>query len=271
MAYSAHFFQYEKDRSFFVKLQWHDASWDIMVPFFFLFQKISFHNIGAFTGFVSALIYCWLQSLMSYKLRDHGVINSTAVCHSRAMLSAIMTFAFIIFFIFQTIAHIEWDYRRPDSPYLAKLKWGPEDPGYICHVTSNIAEWTMTGAFFLFVTTFLSEFRQIRITSDISSTEYWEWNVITTSILKIYARLAWSVRLTVISAKSLMEIESTHLSVVPSDNFLHKNSFFDKTVFELNPIWFLLLDAVSFISHFVQVLIKFRSIVIKSIERTLKR
>ncbi|XP_031569239.1 DNA damage-regulated autophagy modulator protein 1-like [Actinia tenebrosa] len=145
-----------------------------LVANFEIQREISFHNIGAFTGFVSALIYCWLQSLMSYKLRDHGVINSTAVCHSRTMLSAIMTFAFIIFFIFQTIAHIEWDNRRPDSPYLAKLKWGPKDPGYICHVTSNIAEWTMTAAFFMFVTTFLSEFQQIRITSDISSTEYWE-------------------------------------------------------------------------------------------------
>lgn len=148
----------------------------ISMCFSLLFQNVSLHDVGAVTGFISALIYCWLQTLMSYKLRDHGVINSTAICHSRSMLSAIMTCSFVVFIVLQFKSHSEWDHERPytKTTRFEKLKWSPGDPGYVCHVISNIAEWSMTGAFFMFVSTFSTEFQKIRITSDISSTEYWQ-------------------------------------------------------------------------------------------------
>ena len=110
---------------------------------------------------------------MSYKLRDHGVINSSAVCHSRAMLSLIITFCVVIFGAFQTKANLEWNRVRPRYHFLAKLKWSPEDPGYLFHVISSLAEWSMCGGMLLFMLTFTYEFQQIVITSDISSTDYW--------------------------------------------------------------------------------------------------
>ena len=110
---------------------------------------------------------------MSYKLRDHGVINSSAVCHSRTMLALTITFCVLVFGVFQTKANVDWHRFRPRYNFLAKLNWSPEDPGYLYHVVSNIAEWSMCGGMVLFMLTFTYEFQQIVITSDISSTEYW--------------------------------------------------------------------------------------------------
>ncbi|EDO45188.1 predicted protein, partial [Nematostella vectensis] len=126
-------------------------------------KTVSFHDVGAVSGFSGALVYCWLQTLMSYRLRDHGVINSTAVCHTRTMLSTIMTLTFIIFLGFQAKSHWDWDRVRPNYHFLAKLHWGPEDPGYVSHVISNLSEWSYSAAFLLFVLTFLTEFKSIRI------------------------------------------------------------------------------------------------------------
>lgn len=110
---------------------------------------------------------------MSYKLRDHGVINSSAVCHSRVTVSLLITFCVAIFGACQAKANWEWDQARPHYHFLAKLKWSPEDPGYFYHVVSNVAEWCMCGGMLLFMLTFAHEFQQIEITSDISSTDYW--------------------------------------------------------------------------------------------------
>lgn len=139
------------------------------------FQNWSVHDVGAMTAFISGLSYCWLQCAMSYKLRDHGVINSSAVCHSRAMLSLILSFCVMIFGACQGKANLEWDRVRPRYHFLAKLKWSPQDPGYLYHVISSVAEWSMCGGMLLFMLTFAQEFQQIEITSDISSTDYWKW------------------------------------------------------------------------------------------------
>ena len=137
------------------------------------FKDWSIHDVGAMTAFISGLTFCWLQCAMSYKLKDHGVINSSAVCHSRAMLSLMITLCVAIFAAFQTKANLEWALARPRYHFLAKLKWGPQDPGYLFHVISSLAEWSMCGGMLLFMLTFTYEFQQIVITSDISSTEYW--------------------------------------------------------------------------------------------------
>ncbi|XP_074633412.1 DNA damage-regulated autophagy modulator protein 1-like [Acropora palmata] len=133
----------------------------------------SIHDIGAMTAFFSGLTFCWLQCAMSYKLRDHGVINSSAVCHSRTMLALTITFCVLVFGVFQAKASVDWGRYRPRYHFLAKLKWSPKDPGYVYHVVSNTAEWCMCGGMVLFMLTFTYEFQQIVITSDISSTAYW--------------------------------------------------------------------------------------------------
>ena len=125
------------------------------------------------TAFFSGLTFCWLQCVMSYKLRDHGVINSSAVCHSRTMLALTITFCVLVFGVFQAKANVDWGRYRPRYHFLAKFKWSPKDPGYVYHVVSNIAEWCMCGGMVLFMLTFTYEFLQIVITSDISSTAYW--------------------------------------------------------------------------------------------------
>ena len=110
---------------------------------------------------------------MSYKLQDHGVINSTAVCRTRFTLSLFITMSLLVFLAFQAKSNWDWERERPHYHFLAKLNWGPEDPGYVYRVISSLGEWSMWAAFLLFVLTFLSEFQQVVITSDISSTEYW--------------------------------------------------------------------------------------------------
>jgi len=80
----------------------------------------------------------------------------------------------MIFGACQGKANMEWDQVRPRYHFLAKLKWSPKDPGYLYHVVSSLAEWSMCGGMLLFMLTFAQEFQQIEITSDISSTDYWE-------------------------------------------------------------------------------------------------
>ena len=137
------------------------------------FQEWSVHEVGAMVAFLGSVVYCWLQTLMSYELRDHGAINSSAVCHTRFTLALFLTLSLVVFLAFQLKSNWEWDRVRPDYQFLAKLKWSPKDPGYVYHVISSLAEWSMWATFLLFCLTFLREFQQVVITSDISSTEYW--------------------------------------------------------------------------------------------------
>ena len=89
------------------------------------------------------------------------------------MIALTMSFSVIIFAACQTKSNLDWNRGRPHYHFLAKLKWSPKDPGYVYHVIANIFEWSMCGGMLLFVLTFLQEFQQVVITSDISSTEYW--------------------------------------------------------------------------------------------------
>lgn len=134
---------------------------------------MSLHDIAALVSFAAGLAYCWLQCLMSYKLMDHGVINSSAICHTRTVFASIITVCFLVFLSCQLVSTHIWDSVRPEYHHLAKLHWGPTDPAYGIHLVGSIAEWTMCATFLMFMSTFLKEFQQIKITSDISSTEYW--------------------------------------------------------------------------------------------------
>lgn len=176
------------------------------------FQNWSVHDVGAMTAFISGLSYCWLQCAMSYKLRDHGVINSSAVCHSRAMLSLILSFCVMIFGACQGKANLEWDRVRPRYHFLAKLKWSPQDPGYLYHVISSVAEWSMCGGMLLFMLTFAQEFQQIEITSDISSTDYWKWRT-HDACSRLYLDMNWIVHVHWIANKQEFWFSKDHKTI----------------------------------------------------------
>ena len=123
------------------------------------FQETSIfyvHLAGAFLCFGGGLIYCWIQTWMSF--RTCPLVNSRFMAQIRFTITFIMTISFLILFSL-----------GPYSQLLFKgndiRKWHPEDGGYLFHVISTIAEWICALSLDIFISTFIREMQKISLSS----------------------------------------------------------------------------------------------------------
>lgn len=122
------------------------------------------HIIGAFLVFVGGIFYCWVQTLISYKMKTCGLITNTLFG-----LRLLMAIAVSIFFISCVIATSyasniskDWIRYHVNSTTIAP-RWDPKDKTYIHHVVGDVSEWLMALTLLGFMFTFFGEFRFVKM------------------------------------------------------------------------------------------------------------
>lgn len=123
------------------------------------FQETSLfyvHLVGAFMCLGCGLIYCWLQTWMSF--HTCPLVNSRLLAQVRFTISFVMTIAFLVL-----------SSLGPYSRTLFKgddvRKWHPGDGGYLLHVISTIAEWICALCLDFYISSFIHEMKRISLSS----------------------------------------------------------------------------------------------------------
>lgn len=114
------------------------------------------HLVGAITCFGCGLLYCWLQTWISFSMCP--LVNSRGCARWRFFLCTIMTIAFITELVATPFA---FKYYHGDNP----RKWKPGDGGYMIHIISAVAEWILALCLDLFIGSFITEMKRISVES----------------------------------------------------------------------------------------------------------
>lgn len=145
-----------------------------IVANFQVYNSLVTHMIGAFMVFGLGMVYCWMQCVISYKMRHMGMSSSLS-CHTRFILSMAVTLFFITTFVAASVATEELtkskDSTRGNSTTTAvtptssmyEHRWKKSDPGYDAHLTSTFSEWFMAICFLLYFLTYFREFQKIQM------------------------------------------------------------------------------------------------------------
>lgn len=120
-------------------------------------QLFTIHMIGAFSAFGFGLIYCIIQTKLSYSL--YPIVKSgLLLARCRLGLTILLAVTFIISSIFGPIS-IRY-FHGTDT-----TNWKPSDGGYLFHVISSICEWISALAIDFFILSFAHEFKFMSISS----------------------------------------------------------------------------------------------------------
>lgn len=107
------------------------------------------HDVGAVVFFIFGVAYTALQSVISYLTHPYG--SSMAVCHVRALVSALAVLAAFPMIVCAALVP-------------SKLDWDAHDKGYVIHIVSAVFEWVVTFCFVLFFLSYIREFQRFRLT-----------------------------------------------------------------------------------------------------------
>lgn len=113
------------------------------------------HNVGAFLVYVMGMIYCWLQTTISY-----AVVKSlrNKIFIARILLSIGTSLAFVFTLTFQHFAMIEAQNNVKNT-----FLWKQDEPGYSLHLGSTLSQWIMTLLFLFYIFTNYWEFKSIKM------------------------------------------------------------------------------------------------------------
>ncbi|XP_035828749.1 DNA damage-regulated autophagy modulator protein 1 [Aplysia californica] len=114
------------------------------------------HIVGAFMTFAMGLVYCFLQTALSYHL--FPACNGRLICRVRLAITLISLASLIITIVAAGFALHKWD--STEHPDKSKFKWAPSDPGYSAHVVSTAGEWVTAMTFLFFFFTYVREFNK---------------------------------------------------------------------------------------------------------------
>lgn len=119
------------------------------------------HIIGALLIFVGGILYCWVQSFISYKMSLCGLIT-----RSLFILRVAIAFAATIFFAtcatatsYASVNGVRY-HLASDEP---RLRWNPTEKHYVYHVIGDVSEWLMALTLLSFLFTYFGEFRFIKM------------------------------------------------------------------------------------------------------------
>lgn len=120
-------------------------------------QLFTIHMIGACSAFGFGLIYCAVQTRLSYYM--YPIVKSgLLLARSRLALTIILGITFITSLIFASISIKH--FHGTDT-----TNWKPSDGGYLYHVISSICEWISALAIDFFILSFAHEFKFMSISS----------------------------------------------------------------------------------------------------------
>lgn len=120
-------------------------------------QLFIMHMIGAYSAFGFGLIYCIMQTRISYHM--YPIVKSgLTLARCRLALTIILGVTFITSTVLGPIA-IHY-FKGKDITI-----WQPSDGGYLYHVISSVCEWISAISIDLFLLSFAHEFKYMSISS----------------------------------------------------------------------------------------------------------
>lgn len=124
------------------------------------FQKTAFfavHICGAVLTFGMGSLYMFVQTALSYLMQPK--IHGKQVFWVRLLLviwCAVSAFSMLTCSSLLYSGHF-------GSDIVQKLHWNPEDKGYVLHMITTAAEWSMSCSFFGFFLTYIRDFQKISL------------------------------------------------------------------------------------------------------------
>ena len=111
--------------------------------------------------FISGILYCWIQSFISYKMKLCGLITPKLLT-LRVILAILMSIFFISCLTALFYASQDWfHYHIRSFPH--RHKWNPNNRHYVDHVVGDVSEWLMSLTLLSFMATFFGEFRFVKM------------------------------------------------------------------------------------------------------------
>lgn len=117
------------------------------------------HVVGAALTFIGGLIYCFLQTAMSYHMCP--MYNGLYICRARLTICVVSLVCLAATIVSAAIAIQDW--KKIDIGDKDKFKWGPDEPGYAAHVVSTVGEWLTALTFLGFFFTYVREFHKFNL------------------------------------------------------------------------------------------------------------
>ncbi|XP_074621927.1 DNA damage-regulated autophagy modulator protein 2-like [Acropora palmata] len=128
-------------------------------------EVIYVHITGAGMVFIGGILYCWIQSFISYKMKSCGLITPMLLM-LRVILATLMSIFFIscVTALFYANAGKEWFiYHQLPTHGPHRHKWSTKDKHYLDHVIGDVSEWLMALTLLGFMATFFGEFRFVKM------------------------------------------------------------------------------------------------------------
>ncbi|KAG9270153.1 DNA damage-regulated autophagy modulator protein 2-like [Astyanax mexicanus] len=124
------------------------------------FQKtdmMSMHLFGAGMTFGPGALYILVQTGVSYRMqpRFHG----TGILWARLAVGVWCLLSIIVLFVSSMLMYDE----VPGQDVATKLRWAPGERGYLPHLVSAGAEWSLAFSFICFFFTFIRDFQKISL------------------------------------------------------------------------------------------------------------
>ena len=113
--------------------------------------------------FIGGILYCWIQSFVSYKMKSCGLITPMLLM-LRVILAILMSIFFISCVTALLYAGEHWFvYYQHTHRISQQHKWNPNDEHYLDHVVGDVSEWLMALTLLGFMATFFGEFRFVKM------------------------------------------------------------------------------------------------------------
>ncbi|KAJ7389639.1 photoreceptor cell maintenance [Desmophyllum pertusum] len=119
-----------------------------MVANFQVVNSLAVHMTGAIMVFGLGMVYCWIQAIISHKMR-HQAMSSTLSSSIAAGNASVA----------------EYNKQYPNRSNMSRYdhKWKDTDKGYDAHLASTFSEWIMSICFLMYFLTFFREFQKITV------------------------------------------------------------------------------------------------------------
>ncbi|XP_068946494.1 DNA damage-regulated autophagy modulator protein 2 isoform X2 [Petaurus breviceps papuanus] len=124
------------------------------------FQKTTIfaaHICGTVLTFGLGSFYMFVQTILSYKMQPK--IHSKQIFWIRLM---VVIWCGVSAFSMLTCSSLLYS-GHFGSDIAQKLHWNPEDKGYVLHMITTAAEWSMSFSFFGFFLTYIRDFQKISL------------------------------------------------------------------------------------------------------------
>ncbi|BFZ15846.1 hypothetical protein BsWGS_18885 [Bradybaena similaris] len=116
------------------------------------------HIVGAALTFIAGVLYCFLQSALSYHMYPN--YNGRRICRIRLCISSVALVGLFVSIIAAVFSFQQWNSKEHSH---SKFHWAPGDPGYSAHLVSTVGEWVTALTFMFFFFTYVREFDKFEL------------------------------------------------------------------------------------------------------------